>query len=99
MFPLAGLFKERISKFGSLISLIAVTAMLALFSLSLPEFLASSPGRVFAAAWAALAIVIFIAHSRHIAAQRRRLSLMGRSAGRPRSPQKETQRAVRPLRS
>lgn len=72
--------------------------MLALFSLSLPEFLASSPGRAFAAVWAALAIVIFIAHSRHIAAQRRRLSLLGRSAGRPRSAQKETQRAARPLR-
>ncbi len=94
---MATLFKERISKFGSLISLVAVTAMLALYSLSLPEFLASPLGRAFAAAWAALAIVIFFAHARRLSGQRHRLSRPER-AGRGRQPQKETQRERGPLR-
>lgn len=60
------LFKEKISKFGSLISLLAVTAMLAVFSLALPEFLASAAGRFFAGAWAVIAIGVFIAHARRL---------------------------------
>ncbi len=91
------LFKERISKFGSLISLVAVTAMLALYSLSLPEFLASPVGRAFAAVWAVLAIVIFVAHARRLSGQRRRLPRLER-AWRARQPQKETQRERSPLR-
>ncbi len=60
------LFGERISKFGSLISLILLTVLLSLFSLVLPEFLSSSTGRIFAMTWALTAIVIFMAHSRRI---------------------------------
>jgi outer membrane biosynthesis protein TonB len=95
---MAALFKERVSSFGSLISLIAVTAMLAVFSLSLPEFLASAAGRLFAAAWAILALVIFLAHARRLAAQPRRVRLPGLAAGRGPRPQKEKQPAVRLLR-
>lgn len=95
---MAALFKERISRFGSLISLIAVTAMLAVYSLSLPEFLVSPLGRAFACAWAAMAIVIFVAHARRLSGQRRPLPEYYRAEARGRLPQKETQRAVRPLR-
>ncbi|SDF58536.1 hypothetical protein [Sporolituus thermophilus] len=63
-------FKEKTSRFGSLISLIALSALLILFSAALPEFLASAAGRLFAAAWALTAIIIFVAHARRIAPQR-----------------------------
>jgi hypothetical protein len=92
-------FKERISRFGSLISLIAVTALLVIYSLSLPEFLASLPGRVFAVAWAVMAIVIFVAHARRLSGQRRRPPAMARTARTRRLPQKDERRTVRPLRS
>lgn len=65
------LFKNKGTKLGSLISLIAVTAMLALFSLALPEFLASVAGRLFVGVWAAMAILAFIAHARRMAVQSR----------------------------
>lgn len=60
------LFKQKISKFGSMISLIGVTAMLALFSLALPGFLVSTSGRLFAMTWAVMAIVVFIAHMNRV---------------------------------
>ena len=63
------LFKEKVSKFGSLISLVAVTAMLALFFLALPEALVSVWGRVFAAVWALSAILVFTAHARRLSAE------------------------------
>ncbi len=72
--------------------------MLAVYSLSLPEFLASPLGRAFAVAWAAIAIIIFVAHARRLSRQTRRLPQMYRTTVRGRPPQKETQRAVRPLR-
>lgn len=56
------LFKDKVSKFGSLICLIAVTAMLVIFSLVLPEFIVSSAGRIFTGVWAVTAIMVFIAH-------------------------------------
>ena len=60
------LFKEKVSRFGSLISLIAVCAMLMLFFLALPETLTSTAGRVFAVTWALMAILVFTAHARRI---------------------------------
>ncbi len=60
------LFKERISKFGSLISLLALITMLTLFSLFMPELIASVAGRVFVVLWAMIAIIAFIAHARRI---------------------------------
>lgn len=66
------LFKQKISKFGSLISLVGVTAMIAMFSLALPGFLASTNGRLFAVAWAVIAIVVFIAHINRVSTGERR---------------------------
>ncbi|HMM21857.1 MAG TPA: hypothetical protein PKA10_14155 [Selenomonadales bacterium] len=66
------LFKQRMTRMGSLISLITVTALLALFSLALPEFLASFYGRVFAVVWASMAILTFIAHARRMSEGHRR---------------------------
>jgi membrane protein implicated in regulation of membrane protease activity len=60
------LFKERVSKFGSLISLLALITMLTLFSLFMPELIASVAGRVFVVFWAMIAIIAFIAHARTI---------------------------------
>jgi hypothetical protein len=91
-------FRERISSFGSLLSLIAVTAMLAVYALSLPEILVSPLGRAFAAAWAAAAIVIFIAHAHRLSGQRRRLPAVYRAAGRGRQPYKELRRPYEKLR-
>ena len=65
------LFKEKSSKFGSLFSLVVVTAMLALFFLTLPEALVSVPGRIFAVVWAFAAILLFIAHARRLAGEQR----------------------------
>lgn len=60
------LFKERTSKFQSLVSLIVICAMLTLFVFALPEFFVSTAGRIFATAWASLAIIAFIAHVRRM---------------------------------
>jgi hypothetical protein len=62
------LFKEKVSKFGSLISLLALITMLTLFSLFMPELIASVAGRVFVVFWAMIAIITFIAHARTIKA-------------------------------
>lgn len=65
------LFKEKVSKFGSLTSLILLTTMLAVFSLALPEFLFSTSGRIFAVIWALLSIAVFIAHATRISIEQR----------------------------
>jgi hypothetical protein len=92
------LFKARVSKFGALISLIAVTAMLALFSLALPEFLISTAGRVFTGVWALTAILIFVAHARRIAGERRRV-LPYFAKQRDSGLRKKEQHLERPMRS
>ncbi|MEG6584602.1 hypothetical protein [Dendrosporobacter sp. 1207_IL3150] len=69
------LFKDKVSKFGSLISLVAITAMLVLFSLALPEFIISTSGRVFMVVWAVTAIIAFIAHVTRINNHRPRYQL------------------------
>lgn len=65
------LFKDKTSKIGSLTILILLTAMLAIFSLALPELLFSTTGRIFAAIWSLMAIVVFIAHATAISVDRR----------------------------
>ena len=85
------LFRERISKFGSLISLIMLIVMLTLFSMSLPEFLVSNGGRVFAVIWALTAILIFIAHAKRMSVTRRHympavMSMSGKKDARFRKP-------------
>ncbi|MBP2654401.1 MAG: hypothetical protein H6Q73_1970 [Firmicutes bacterium] len=69
------LFKQKISRFGSLISLIAVTAMAVLFLLALPEFLLSVTGRIFAIAWAVMAGIVFVAQTRRLTGGERRIPL------------------------
>lgn len=93
------LFKEKVSKFGSLISLIAVTALLVLFSLALPEFLASTAGRIFAGLWAVMAIAIFIAHARRMTVERKKplpaMFAAGKKDVRSRKPPEREQRVMR----
>jgi len=67
-----GLFKEKVSKFGALISLIGVTILLALFFLFRPEVMGNSAGQVFALLWSVTAILVFAAHARTLANQRPR---------------------------
>ncbi|MDR3590332.1 MAG: hypothetical protein P4N41_11835 [Negativicutes bacterium] len=69
---MAVLFREKAGRFGSLISLIAVTAMLALFFLAMPDALVSVWGRAFAVVWALTAILVFTAHARRLSGERRR---------------------------
>ncbi|MBP2642798.1 MAG: hypothetical protein H6Q67_685 [Firmicutes bacterium] len=69
------LFRERMGRFGSIVSLIAVTGMLAFFSLMLPEFLSSTVGRIFVTVWAAVAIIVFVAHARRVVGEKRKLPL------------------------
>jgi len=69
---LKALFKEKVTKFGSLISLIAVTAMLALFFLAMPDALMSVWGRAFTVVWALTAILVFVAHARRLSGESRR---------------------------
>ncbi|HAK73949.1 MAG TPA: hypothetical protein DCP36_10850 [Sporomusaceae bacterium] len=65
------LFKTKISRFGSLLSLVTLTAMLMLFALALPEFLTSAAGRIFAGIWALLSIIVCLAHSTRLSGERR----------------------------
>ena len=70
-------FTEKGSRFGSLIGLIAVTAMLAIFLPAFPGFLASFYGRCFAVIWAIVAILAFTAHARCVVSKRgRRLAML-----------------------
>jgi hypothetical protein len=65
------LFKTKISRFGSLLSLVTLTAMLMLFALALPEFLTSTAGRIFAGIWALVSIAVCLAHSTRLSGERR----------------------------
>ncbi|MDR3564009.1 MAG: hypothetical protein P4N59_21585 [Negativicutes bacterium] len=66
------IFKEKGSRFGAMTGLIAVSAMLAWFFLTLPDFLVSVAGRAFAVVWALTAVLIFLVHARRLAPERRR---------------------------
>lgn len=65
------LFKNKTSKIGSLTILILLTAMLAVFSLALPELIFSTTGRIFAVIWSLMAIIVFIAHATAISVDRK----------------------------
>lgn len=69
------LFKEKTSKFGSLLSLTAMTAMFVVFWLAVPEFITSPVGRVFAVVWAIIAIVVFIAHAKRMTIERKKYAM------------------------
>ncbi len=63
-------FKEKTSKFGSLISLIVLSAMIAVFAANLPVFLQSTIGQVFAGFWTIFALVMFASHSVRLSSER-----------------------------
>ncbi|WP_371361476.1 hypothetical protein SRRS_28730 [Sporomusa rhizae] len=65
-------FKDKTSKFGSLISLIALSAMIAVFAANLPFFLQSTIGQVFAGFWMIFALVMFAAHTVRLSGERQR---------------------------
>ncbi len=65
-------FKDKTSKFGSLICLIALSAMLMLFFAQLPVFLESTTGQLFAGFWGLFALIMFVAHVLRLAAERQR---------------------------
>lgn len=69
------LFKEKTSKFGSLLSLTAMTAMFVVFWLAVPEFITSPVGRIFAVVWAVIAIVVFIAHAKRMTIERKKYTI------------------------
>jgi hypothetical protein len=63
-------FKQKVSKFGSLISLLVLAAMLTLFSLFIPELITSVAGRIFVVLWAIMSIIAFVAHATSIRLER-----------------------------
>ena len=65
------LFQPKTSKFGSLVSLFAVVALSAVFAIAFSGFLVSPAGRIFAAAWALTAIIVFTAHLHRMAPDNR----------------------------
>lgn len=69
------LWKAKGSKFSSLVSMIALSVMLLLFALALPEFFSSTAGRIFAGVWAVMVIAAFWAHTIRLSEQRRHAQL------------------------
>jgi hypothetical protein len=67
------LLKEKTSKLGSVFSFMAVSLLIVLFFLALPEFFLSTTGRMFVVLWAFVAICVFLAHGRRISMRRRRV--------------------------
>lgn len=86
------LFKDKVSNFGSFISLIAITAMLTIFSLVLPDFIVRPAGQVFAVVWAVTAILVFVAHGTRLGGRRqyRLMQLAGK---------KDVRASVKPART
>jgi len=64
--------KKKINTFGSLISLIALSAMLVVFFLSIPDLIVSPAGRIFVGIWALMAVFSFIAHGRNLTGKEER---------------------------
>ncbi|SDE16698.1 hypothetical protein [Sporomusa acidovorans] len=69
-------FRHKMGKFGSLVSLMLLCTMLILFAVNLPVFMGSTAGRIFAGAWAAFALVIFVSHSASLLAGQRRQNVL-----------------------
>lgn len=65
-------FRQKTGKFGSLISLLSLTAMLILFSVNVPVFLNSTAGQIFAGAWAVFSLIMFSAHCIRLAERQER---------------------------
>ncbi|WP_371381570.1 hypothetical protein [Sporomusa aerivorans] len=69
-------FKAKNTRFGSLISLIALSAMAIVFSVNWPVFMESETGRIFAGFWGGFALVILTAHTVRLMADRQRQPAM-----------------------
>jgi len=66
------LLYRKNSKFGALISLSALAAMLVLFFLFIPEFVATTAGQLFVGIWALMAMFSFVAHGRRVTTRKGR---------------------------
>lgn len=66
------LFRRKISKFGEVVSLALLSAMLVVFFLFMPEFALSTAGRVFIGVWTLLAVLSFVAYGSSVRARRGR---------------------------
>ena len=64
------LLKEKTSRFGSIVGLLIVTALIVSFSMALPELFLSTTGRIFAVLWAIVASGVFLAHGRRLLLRR-----------------------------
>lgn len=61
--------KRKISKFGSLLSLITLASMFLLFCVCIPNFMVSTAGLIFVGLWAFLASLSFVAHGNSLKAR------------------------------
>ena len=64
-------FSGKTSRFGSLLSLIALSAMLMVYAASLPNFLVSATGQIFAVVWGIFALTMFTTHAISLSASRK----------------------------
>lgn len=92
------IWKAKVTKFGSLISLLAIAAMLVIFALALPEFFATTNGRIFAGVWAVLAIASCWAHATRLSEQRRNNYISRLFAGSTKEKPRKSQRQERLMR-
>ncbi len=93
-------FKKKNGKFASLVSLIALTAMLMLFAVNLPVFLESTAGKIFMTFWGGFALVMGAGHVVRLAAPReRRMPVTPLMPGSKDSRTRKRQRSVRGMRS
>lgn len=92
-------FKAKTSKFGSLLSLIILSAMLMVFVSQIPLFMESSTGRIFAGFWALFAVTMFAAHILRLTGQRQRyLAMMPQAGGAKDARTRKSLRRMRALR-
>lgn len=92
-------FKQKTGKFGSLVSLLALSAMWVLFAVNLPVFWNSTSGQIFAGFWAVFSLVMFAAHCVRLAErQERHLPMAPLMAGPKDARTRKNNRMVRAMR-
>jgi len=69
------LFKEKTSKFGSIISVAAIFCLTVIFFMGVPDFLRTMPGRILAIVWSLVAILSLLAHSGRLKGKQQRYPL------------------------
>lgn len=65
------LFKEKGSRFTSLVCLIALSVMMVVFFLTFQDSMLTVAGRVFSVVWLFVAVLAFVFHSRRLRTKRR----------------------------